>query len=38
MVLDENGIHIGAPLEEFRGIMSGVPTFDRIVKEIQETP
>jgi len=31
-----NGLAIGDPLEDFRGVLTGVPTFDRIVKEIRE--
>ncbi len=35
LMLGKAGIQIGAPLEEFRGVLTGIPTFDRIVKEIQ---
>jgi circadian clock protein KaiC len=32
------GLAIGAPLEDFRGVLTGVPTFDHIVNEIRERP
>ena len=31
------GLAVGAPLEDFRGILTGVPNFDKIVREIRET-
>jgi len=31
------GLAIGQPLEDFRGVLTGVPTFDRIVQEIRES-
>jgi circadian clock protein KaiC len=34
-MLGAGGIKIGAPLEEFRGVLTGIPAFDRIVREIQ---
>jgi len=30
------GLAIGSPLEDFRGVLTGVPTFDAIVNEIRE--
>lgn len=37
LVLDEGeGIRIGAPLEEFRGVLTGIPTFEKIAKEMGE--
>ena len=30
------GISIGEPLEQFRGVLTGIPTYDRIVEEIRE--
>lgn len=30
------GLAIGAPLDDFRGVLTGVPTFDNIVKEIRD--
>lgn len=36
LMLSSAGIQIGAPLEEFRGVLTGIPTFDRIVKEIEK--
>jgi circadian clock protein KaiC len=30
------GLSIGAPLDNYRGVLTGVPTFDHIVKEIRE--
>ena len=37
MVLDDRGIHIGSLLEEFRGVLTGIPTYDRIVEELRES-
>jgi circadian clock protein KaiC len=37
MALDERGIHIGTPLAEFRGVLTGIPTYDRIVEELRES-
>jgi circadian clock protein KaiC len=31
------GLSIGEPLENYRGVLTGTPTFDNIVKEIQES-
>src|SRR5205085_8139401 len=36
-VLSSEGIKIGAPLEEYRGIPAGIPTYDRVVKEIEKS-
>lgn len=36
-ILGHNGIQIGQPLEQFRGVLSGMPQYDQIVKEIKET-
>ncbi len=36
-ILQASGIEIGAPLEEFRGVLTGIPTYDKIVKEIRDT-
>lgn len=36
LVLTGDGIHIGDPLENFRGVLTGIPTFDDIVKEIRD--
>jgi circadian clock protein KaiC len=30
------GLAIGSPLADFRGVLTGVPTFDSVVKEIRE--
>jgi circadian clock protein KaiC len=32
----EKGIEIGRPLEEFRGVLSGIPNYERIVEEIRD--
>jgi circadian clock protein KaiC len=34
-ILKAEGIEIGAPLEEFRGILTGIPQYEQIVKEIR---
>jgi circadian clock protein KaiC len=34
--MSRDGLSIGAPLDDFRGVLTGVPTFDNIVKEIRE--
>lgn len=34
--LTGSGIEIGEPLASFRGVLSGIPSFDDIVKEIRE--
>lgn len=34
--MSHQGLAIGAPLIDFRGVLTGVPTFDTIVKEIQD--
>jgi circadian clock protein KaiC len=30
------GLAVGAPLDDFRGVLTGVPMFDKIVKEIRD--
>jgi circadian clock protein KaiC len=35
--MSENGLAIGLPLDDYRGVLTGVPTFDTIVNEIRET-
>ena len=30
------GIQIGEPLEQYRGVMSGIPNYDRVVEEIRQ--
>jgi circadian clock protein KaiC len=37
MLLDDQGVHIGSPLEEFRGVLTGIPTYDKIVRELKES-
>jgi circadian clock protein KaiC len=32
-----DGLAIGPPLDDFRGVLTGVPTFENIVREIRET-
>ena len=34
--MSDHGLAIGAPLEDFRGVLTGVPNFDRVVRSIQE--
>ncbi len=34
--MSEDGIHIGPPLENYRGVLSGIPTYDNTVREIEE--
>lgn len=29
LIIDEDGVHVGEPLRQFRGIMTGVPRYDR---------
>ncbi|HEV7238385.1 MAG TPA: ATPase domain-containing protein [Thermoanaerobaculia bacterium] len=36
--MSSKGLAIGAPLEDFRGVLTGVPTFDNIVREIRTEP
>jgi circadian clock protein KaiC len=36
--MSSNGLAIGTQLENFRGILTGVPTFDNIVREIRDEP
>jgi len=35
-IMKPGGIEIGAPLEQFRGVMSGIPTYDKVVQEIEQ--
>jgi circadian clock protein KaiC len=35
-ILSSSGIKIGVPLEAYRGVLSGIPTYDQIVKDIGE--
>jgi circadian clock protein KaiC len=34
--MSSKGLNVGAALEDFRGILSGIPTFDNVVKSIRE--
>ena len=34
--MSSEGLAVGVPLDDFRGVLTGVPTFDNIVKEIRE--
>jgi circadian clock protein KaiC len=34
--MSSEGLAIGPPLEDYRGVLTGTPTFDNIVKEIRE--
>lgn len=36
-ILRPEGIEIGAPLAEFRGVLTGIPQYDQIVREIRES-
>jgi len=36
LVLTREGIKVGAPLANFRGVLSGIPQYDDIVKEIRD--
>lgn len=35
--MSSEGLAIGQPLEDYRGVLTGVPTFDNIAKEIRES-
>ena len=35
--MSAEGLSIGPALEDFRGVLTGVPTFDKIVNEIRES-
>ena len=35
LMMSPEGIHIGPPLEEYRGVLSGIPTYEGIVEEIR---
>jgi len=34
--MSAEGLTVGAPLENYRGVLTGVPTFEKIVQEIRE--
>jgi circadian clock protein KaiC len=34
--MSSEGLAIGPPLEDYRGVLTGTPTFDNIVKEVRE--
>jgi circadian clock protein KaiC len=34
--MSQEGIAVGVPLDDFRGVLTGVPTFDHIVREIRD--
>jgi circadian clock protein KaiC len=34
--MSSKGLAVGQPLEDFRGVLTGVPTFDRIVRELRD--
>jgi circadian clock protein KaiC len=34
--MSHKGLAIGVPLDDFRGVLTGVPTFDKIVREIRD--
>jgi circadian clock protein KaiC len=36
--MSSKGLAIGAPLDDFRGVLTGVPTFETIVREIRDEP
>jgi circadian clock protein KaiC len=36
--MSSKGLAIGPPLDDFRGVLTGVPTFDNIVREIRDEP
>lgn len=36
--MGSKGLAIGQPLENFRGVLTGVPTFENIVREIRDEP
>lgn len=36
LTMSGDGLAIGVPLEDFRGILTGVPTFDKVVRAIQD--
>jgi circadian clock protein KaiC len=35
--MSSRGLAIGAPLEDYRGVLTGTPSYDNIVKEIRES-
>ncbi len=36
--MSSKGLAIGPPLDDFRGVLTGVPTFETIVREIRDEP
>jgi circadian clock protein KaiC len=36
LMLSHEGIRIGEALENFRGVLSGIPAYENVVKEIRE--
>jgi circadian clock protein KaiC len=38
LTMSGNGLAIGSALEDFRGVLTGVPTFEKIVREIRDEP
>jgi len=36
LVLSKDGVQVGEPLSDFRGVLSGIPNYDGIVKEIRD--
>lgn len=36
LMLSSEGIRIGSPLENFRGVLSGIPAYENVVREIRE--
>jgi circadian clock protein KaiC len=36
--MSSKGLAIGPPLDDFRGVLTGVPTFENIVREIRDAP
>jgi len=36
LMMTKEGIRIGAPLTDFRGVLTGIPSYDNIVKEVSE--
>jgi circadian clock protein KaiC len=36
LMMTHEGIRIGVPLADFRGVLTGIPSYDNIVKEIGE--
>lgn len=36
--MSSRGLAVGEPLENFRGVLSGIPTFEKLVQEIRDEP